>query len=248
MPPAAPDNPLHRRFLEGRPGLPRIHKWHHYFEVYHAAFAPWRGQAPTVIEIGVQRGGSLAMWAEYFGEGARIFGLDVDPAVAAQAPPGTKVFIGDQADPAALRRLLAETGPPDIVIDDGGHTMRQMITSFQVLYPAMKLPGVYLVEDTHTAFWGEPMPGGKALPARRSRFHDDPHGNTIYDLAFAVVLELQGWTGRAADFHRLGEPPASRAPLAPVSEICRTTASVCFHDSLIVFRRAAREPPWHEVR
>ncbi len=246
---SAPDNPLYRRFLEGRPGLPQIHKWHHYFDVYHAAFAPWRGKAPTMLEIGVQRGGSLAMWQEYFGEGARIFGLDVDPAVEDHAPPGTKVFIGDQADPAVLNRILAETGPPDIVVDDGGHTMRQMIVSFQVLYPAMKLPGVYLIEDTHTAFWGEAAPGGKAIPARKSRFHDDPNGNTIYDLAFAVVRELQAWSGRAGAFARYGEkPPAEREPGPPVSEICRTTESVSFHDSIIVFRRAAREEPWHEVR
>jgi hypothetical protein len=248
MPHAAPDNPLYRRFLEGRPDRPQIHKWHHYFDVYHAAFAPWRGKAPTMLEIGVQRGGSLAMWQEYFGDGARIFGMDVDPAVQGNAPPGTKVFIGDQADPPTLKRILDEIGPPDIVLDDGGHTMRQMITSFQVLYPAMKLPGVYLIEDTHTAFWGEKTGLARAIPGRRSRFHDDPKGNTIYDLAFAVVRELQAWTGRANAFPRYGTPPETRPPAEGVSEICRTTESVSFHDSIIVFRRAAREEPWHDVR
>lgn len=244
MPHDAADNPLLRRFLDGAADAPKIHKWYHYFDVYHAAFSAFRDKPVTMIEIGVQRGGSLRMWQAYFGPQARIFGLDVDPAVAAHAPPGSRVFIGDQADPAVLRRMLAETGPPDIVLDDGGHTMRQMIGTFEVLYPAMRLPGVYLIEDTHTAFWGD----RSRPPGQRGPFDDDPQGRTIYGLAFEVVQHLQGWTARQRDFHRLGLPPDQRPPGEAVSDICRTTESVSFHDSMIVFRRAERPEPWHEVR
>ena len=55
---SSPDNPLYQLFLEGRPGWPPIDKWHHYFDVYHHHFAPFRGRQPTVLEIGVQNGGS----------------------------------------------------------------------------------------------------------------------------------------------------------------------------------------------
>ena len=130
---------------------------------------------------------------------------------------------------------MAEIGPPDIVLDDGGHTMQQMIASFQVLYPAMRVPGVYLVEDTHTAFWG----GAHA---------DHPDGKTIYDLAFAVCRRLQEWTGRLASFSRFGQAPEQRGPGPQVSDICRMTRSVAFHDSMIVFQRSAREEPWHQAR
>lgn len=235
MPTGETDNPLYRRFLEGRAGEPQIDKWHHYFEVYHAEFAAWRGRPLTMLEIGVQRGGSLRMWQEYFGPQARIFGMDIDPATRDRALPGSKVFVGDQADPAFLRQCLAEMGPPDIVIDDGGHTMRQMIVSFQVLYGGMKVPGVYIVEDTHTAFWG-------------GRFADGPEGKTIYDLAFAAVARLQEWTGRPGNFVRLGIPPEQRPPGDKVSEIARLTASIAFHDSMIVFRRAERQEPWRQTR
>jgi hypothetical protein len=229
------ENPLYRRFLDGRADQPRIDKWHHYFDVYHANFAPFRGRPITMLEIGVQRGGSLRMWQEYLGLEARIHGMDIDPACAAHALPGGKVFIGDQADPAVLRGVLAEIGPPDIVIDDGGHTMKQMITSFQVLYHAMRAPGVYLVEDTHTALWG-------------GTFADHPEGRTIYDLAFAVCRRLQEWTGQRASFGRLGLPPEERGPGPQVSDICRMTRSVAFHDSMIVFQRGARQEPWRQTR
>jgi hypothetical protein len=230
-----PENPLYRRFLEGRADSPQIDKWHHYFDVYHEAFGAWRGKPLTMLEIGVQRGGSLRMWQEYFGPSARIFGMDIDPSCAAHALPGAKVFIGDQADPAVMRQVLAEMGPPDIVLDDGGHTAKQQIVTFQVLYPAMRVPGVYLIEDTHTAFWG-------------GAFADHPEGKSIYDLAFAVWQRLQEWSGKRGNFVRLGDPPDQRAPGAAVSDICRTTLSVSFHDSMIVFRRGERPEPWRQTR
>jgi hypothetical protein len=230
-----PENPLYRRFLEGRVDSPKIDKWHHYFDVYHEAFASWRGKPLTMLEIGVQRGGSLRMWQEYFGPSARIFGMDIDPSCAAHALPGSKVFIGDQADPGVMRQVLAEMGPPDIVLDDGGHTAKQQIVTFQVLYPAMRVPGVYLIEDTHTAFWG-------------GAFADHPDGKSIYDLAFTVCQRLQEWSGKRGNFARLGDPPDQRSPGAAVSDICRTTLSVSFHDSMIVFRRGERPEPWRQTR
>ncbi len=232
---SAPDNPLYLRFLQGRQDQPPIHKWHHYFEVYHQAFAPFRGRPVTMLEIGVQRGGSLRMWQDYLGPQARIFGMDIDPATEAHGLPGAKVFVGDQADPGFLRAALAEMGPPDIVLDDGGHTARQQITTFDVLYPAMRLPGAYLIEDTHTAFWGGP-------------FADDPQGRSIYDVAFGVCQRLHEWTGRAGSMDRLGIPPGERGPADAVSDLCRKTESVSFFDSMILFRRGERAEPWHEVR
>ncbi|HTC07492.1 MAG TPA: hypothetical protein VK726_01815 [Acetobacteraceae bacterium] len=50
--------------------------------------------------------------------------------------------------------MLAEVGSPDIVLDDNSHDMRQQIISFDTLYPAMRTPGVYMVEDAVTSLWG----------------------------------------------------------------------------------------------
>jgi hypothetical protein len=236
MPPAQADNPLYRSFLEGAPGRPIIDKWHHYFDAYHAHFAPFRGKAPTVLEIGVQNGGSMRLWQEYFGPGARLFGLDIDPACAARAPQGAKVFIGDQADPNVLLRILDEIGPPDIVIDDGGHTARQMIVSFYVLFRRMKAPGVYLAEDTHTQFWG-------------GEWSDDPEGRDFMSYAFGVVAAMHEWTRNLRNFPRMRLPPDRRpGPEPEVSDICRLTGSVTFYDSIVVFTREDRQEPWVEYR
>jgi limonene-1,2-epoxide hydrolase len=234
-PQSSPDNPLYQDWLEGRPGRPKVDRWHHYFDVYHRHLAPFRGQSPTVLEIGVQKGGSLAMWRDYFGAGARIFGLDVDPACAARAPDGARVLIGDQADPNFLARVLAETGAPDIVIDDGGHTARQQINAFDALYPATKLPGVYIVEDTQTAYWDPP------------HWRDDPQGRTFVTYALSKVHRLYDWSGNGDAFQAFWTRPDQRPPL-PASPFCRTTDSIAFYDSMIVFTRRERPEPWRDDR
>lgn len=227
-------NPLYESFLRGAPGRPVIHKWHHYFDVYEAHFAPFRGKAPTVLEIGVQNGGSLRLWREYFGPEARLFGADIDPACVARAPADSQVFIGDQADPEFLKRVLEASGPPDIVIDDGGHRSNQMIQSFRAIYPAMRAPGVYLVEDTHTQFWG-------------GSWVEGPDGNFL-DFAYRIARSLNDWTGKAENFAKLHVPPERRTSALPASFACKTTHSVSFYDSVVVFARRDRPEPYCEFR
>ena len=80
-----------------------MHKWSHYFEVYERYLSGIRRNSPTVVEIGVQLGGSVQMWREYFGSAARIYGIDVNPTAVEHQDVATKVFIGDQQDRGFLR-------------------------------------------------------------------------------------------------------------------------------------------------
>jgi hypothetical protein len=186
------------------------------------------GQPVTMIEIGVTNGSSLFLWRDFLGPQAKLVGLDIAERKRV-TPPGSQVFIGDQADPEFLKRVVAEVGAPTILLDDGGHTMRQMITTFEVLYPLMPSPSVYIIEDTHTAF--------------RKVFLDDPKGRTIYDVAFDVTKRLQEWTGPGGRGPGFKIPLAERTQKLPVSDICRMTRSVSFFDSMIIFQREERPEP-----
>lgn len=44
-------------------------------------------------------------------------------------------------------------GPFDIVVDDGGHFMEDVILSFKTLLPHVRAGGMYVVEDLHTSYW-----------------------------------------------------------------------------------------------
>lgn len=144
---------LHRYFLNNHGK--DIHKWLHYFDVYERHFERFRDRQPVVVEVGVFRGGSLEMWRAYFGAGARIVGIDIDPACKAHESEGIEVFVGSQDDPQLLDRIVAKYGPIDIVIDDGSHHAHHVVATFQHLYGHVQPHGVYFVEDTHTSYWDE---------------------------------------------------------------------------------------------
>lgn len=146
------DNPLYAQFLANRSTAP-LDKWVHYFPIYTRHLERFRGKPVRVLEIGVYRGGGLGMLSKYLGPSAHIVGLDVDDAAVKAVAGRFPVVLGDQEDPEVLIALNEKYGPFDIVIDDGGHTMRQQIVSIETLYPLLNDGGVYLVEDCHTSYW-----------------------------------------------------------------------------------------------
>jgi methyltransferase family protein len=146
-------NPLEAYFLANNGRL--IHKWMHYFDIYHRHFERYRGKPVTIVEFGVSHGGSLQMWKDYFGPQARIFGVDINPACAALAEPQIEIVIGDQEDREFLRSLAAKVGKIDVLIEDGGHTMTQQIATFEELWPNIVDGGVFLLEDLHTNYWAK---------------------------------------------------------------------------------------------
>jgi hypothetical protein len=93
-----PDNPL-ATFFDGHTEGPGLWKWRHYFDIYHRHFAKFVGREVHIVEIGIYSGGSLAMWRHYFGDGARLYGVDIEEACRAYEADDVRVFIGDQADP-----------------------------------------------------------------------------------------------------------------------------------------------------
>ncbi|MDV3130408.1 class I SAM-dependent methyltransferase [Mycobacterium sp. 21AC1] len=131
-------------------GTDNVHKLRHYLPIYEAALA----RTERMLEIGVDRGGSLRMWRKYMPE-ATIVGIDINPKAAQHDAPEDRVHvrIGDQTDNGFLGRVLDEFGPFDTVLDDGGHSPKQMIGSFRYLFPRLKPGGVYVVEDVCANYW-----------------------------------------------------------------------------------------------
>jgi hypothetical protein len=148
------ENPIYARFLANRTG-PVLDKWVHYFPIYLRHLERFRGRPVRLLEIGVYRGGGLDLWQRFLGPDARLVGLDIDEVAVRSVNGRFVVVLGDQEDPELLRSIMREHGPFDIVIDDGGHAMRQQIVSVETLFPLLNDNGVYLVEDTHTSYWQE---------------------------------------------------------------------------------------------
>jgi hypothetical protein len=193
-----------------------IDKWAHYFDVYDRHLSRFREKEVVILEIGVYHGGSLRMWQEYFGDKAKIYGIDIDPRCKDLEEKGIEIFIGSQADREFLRKVKGSVPPIDIVIDDGGHRMIQQITSFEELFGAVKKDGVYLCEDVHTSYWLRYGGGHK----RRGTFIE--HCKNLID-------RLNAWHSEERSL--------------PVDDFTRSVDSVHFYDSIVVIEKRERGAP-----
>ncbi len=210
-------NELETYFLEN-PGR-MIHKWMHYFEIYDRHLARFRDTEVNVVEIGVYQGGSLQMWKQYFGPRASIWGIDINPQCRQFEEDRVRVLIGDQADRAFLSSVAAAAERIDVLIDDGGHTMRQQRATFEELFPKITPDGVYICEDMHTSYWPE-FGGGYLNPYSFVEFSKN------------YIDRLNAWHSR---------DPQSLA----VTEFTRSANSMHFYDSMLVIEKRQREQPQH---
>jgi hypothetical protein len=136
-------------------------KWEPYFEVYDRHLRRFLLRRNThLVEVGVQKGGSLDMWRNYLPYDTRITGIDIDPECATLKYDSDKIniIIGDQNAEVFWDETLPELGKIDIFIDDGGHFMDQQILTFEKVFPVMPINSVYICEDTHTSYM--PYNGG----------------------------------------------------------------------------------------
>lgn len=143
-----------------------------YFDVYDELFNKFLGVAITFVEIGVSNGGSLLMWREFFGSKVRIIGVDLNPEVVVWQDYDFEIYIGSQSDSKFWENLLNEVGSIDILLDDGGHTFLQQITTVDFMINAIVPDGLVVVEDTHTSYIKEFAPIS---------------GSTFIDYAFSIV-------------------------------------------------------------
>lgn len=144
-------------FFWNQPKKLRIHKWHHYFEIYDRHFSKYKDTNPVIVEIGVAGGGSIEMWNHYFSNKCTIYGVDIDPACKSVEDhfSNVKIFIGDQNNEEFLNQLKNEVPKIDILIDDGSHIGSHIIKTFETLYPNISFGGTYLIEDMHTSYWSD---------------------------------------------------------------------------------------------
>lgn len=123
-----------------------------YFAIYDHLLSHLRGKPVTFIEIGVWNGGSLFMWRDFFGEKARIIGVDINENAKKLESYGFEIFIGDQGDPSFWKRLFLEVGMIDVILDDGGHQYDQQIITTHECLDHINDGGLLIVEDTHTSY------------------------------------------------------------------------------------------------
>ena len=152
---------------DAKVGMPRLHKYHHYFDVYERHFARFRGTNARVLELGVNDGGSLVMWRWYFGSKAKVYGSDLNNrTLSYERNPiygfPDKMLIGDQGGTCKppctdVWPRIHQLGELDILIDDGSHLAAHMCRTLDEGLKVLAPGGVLLIEDIDVKYNAEFM-------------------------------------------------------------------------------------------
>ena len=129
-----------------------------FIQLYEKYFEPFRNSEINILEIGIENGDSLRIWREYFPH-ANICGIDIikkDFKIE-----NTDILMGDQSDSKFLKLLINKYKSFDIIIDDGSHQAKHIITSFKFLFPYLNFNGLYVIEDLQTSYF--PRYGGSRI-------------------------------------------------------------------------------------
>lgn len=119
--------------------------WHGFPSFYESALPR---KVKRLLEIGVHEGQSLEMWKAYYPD-AEIIGGEFDENNFYNQN-GIVTHCVNQDERESLRALIDKVGFCDVIVDDGGHTMKQQQNTIKELLPYCKF---LVVEDLHTSLY-----------------------------------------------------------------------------------------------
>jgi len=136
--------------------------FHSYIELYEQLLAPFVDKAITLVEIGIQYGGSMLLWQDYLPKAHFIFVDNVNsihPKILEHVDQErVAILFEDGYDYRGADHVcsLAESGPSggiDFIIDDGPHTLQSQIDFLQLYLPWLNKGGIALIEDVQDVQW-----------------------------------------------------------------------------------------------
>ena len=124
--------------------------FHNYTRQYNTLLNDFRDKPTKYLEIGVFNGGSVKAFRETFKQSPCILGLDIDSRCKKYEDVENNIFIeiGNATDRNFVEQITKKYGSFDIILDDGSHTNKDVIKSFELLFPLLNDNGLYIVEDT----------------------------------------------------------------------------------------------------
>ena len=131
---------------------------HSYGPVYEQLLSPLKGKNATVLEVGVQLGGSLLLWHDFLPDSV-VIGLDnkdaIDPSIMPRMDPlRCAVLFMDAYDNDTISKVkqLAPNGI-DFAIDDGPHSLASQQRFLELYLPLLNDGGIAVIEDIQDYSW-----------------------------------------------------------------------------------------------
>ena len=159
-------------------------KWSSYIDIYDKIFEKYITKEISIAEIGVQNGGSLEVYNEYFPNVKVIIGVDNNEKCRELNFSTDKInlIISDAANKSIVSELSDHSDQYDIIVDDGSHTSEDIIKSFSNLFTLIKNGGIYVIEDMHTSYFHSCNNGLYA-----------PHSANTFFKLISDIINYQFW-------------------------------------------------------
>ena len=206
-------------------------KWTHYLRVYDRLFAPLRNRSLTILEIGVQNGGSLEIWAKYFPAASVLVGCDINPDCQKLEydDPRIKLIVGDANADDIERQISSVADAYDIIIDDGSHLSSDIVRSFVRYFPKLKPDGIYVAEDMHCSYWREYLGGLYS-----------PYSSMAFFKRLADIINHEHW-GTPKSISTVCPGLCRRYSVDLDAAVCATVGTIEFSNSMVVVQRCAAD-------
>jgi hypothetical protein len=122
---------------------------HSYGPVYDTLFSDKQYTTLSVLEIGIETGGSLAALKDYF-KNARIYGIDIEDRrfEKYKSLENVHVFIGNALEENTINHFSTTF---DVIIEDASHDPNHQKQHFKDYCRFIKKDGVYIIEDVHNS-------------------------------------------------------------------------------------------------
>jgi len=126
---------------------------HTYGKAYDMIFESFdRNSELDILEIGIQRGGSMCAWKDYF-KNANIYGVDIKNAILTEYFRDEFTYIFNDIKSKETKEKL-KNNMFDIIIDDGSHILSDVIFVIENYTQNIKNNGVLIIEDCqHPEYW-----------------------------------------------------------------------------------------------
>ena len=86
------------------------------------------------------------MWKKFFGDKARVIGIDFYPETKKLENMGLRFLL--EINPQSLLEKFFKVGKIDILLDDGGHTNENQILTLNNVINDVNDDGLIVIEDT----------------------------------------------------------------------------------------------------
>lgn len=198
-------------------------KWLSYLDIYNSLLFDFRGKPISLLEIGVQNGGSLEIWGQFFPNAINIIGCDINEKCAELnfADSRISVFIGDINSDKIKEQISKRSASIDIIIDDGSHRSSDIIKTFEHYYPYLAEGGVYIAEDLHCSYW-EKFEGGLFAP----------HSSIAFFKQLIDVINHEHW-----GVEKYRADLFEKYDCHIKDEVLESIHSICFYNSLCIIKK-----------